>query len=85
MESRFIDLATVSEILAISMDQTYALVRSQQLRAIKIGGRGVYRVERTELEAYILRAYAETERHLRERPVPVGDEGAAEGDAPASG
>lgn len=69
MESRFIDLATVSEILAISMDQTYALVRSQQLRAIKIGGRGVYRVERTELEAYIQRAYDETERLLRERPV----------------
>lgn len=64
MESRFIDLATVAEILSISMDQTYALVHSKQLKAAKIGGRGVWRVERSELEAYIQRAYTDTERLL---------------------
>jgi excisionase family DNA binding protein len=37
---RFLQLAEVSEILNISSAQAYALVRSGELPAIKIGGRG---------------------------------------------
>jgi prophage regulatory protein len=40
------------------MPQVRSLVRSGELPAIQIGGRGVWRVERTELEAYIQRQYA---------------------------
>ena len=36
------------------------LVRSGDLPAIKVGGRGQWRVETVELEAYIQRMYAET-------------------------
>ena len=57
---RFLQLADVAEILNISASQTYALVRSGALRAIKVGGRGQWRVESTELEAYIARCYEET-------------------------
>jgi excisionase family DNA binding protein len=57
---RFLTLTDVSEILNISSAQTYALVRSGALRAIKVGGRGQWRVEATELEAYITRCYEET-------------------------
>lgn len=57
---RFLTLADVAETLNISSAQTYALVRSGDLRAIKVGGRGQWRVEASELEAYIQRAYEQT-------------------------
>ena len=57
---RFIPLTEVSEILDVSAAQAYALVRSGDLPAIKVGGRGQWRVETVELEAYIQRMYAET-------------------------
>lgn len=60
MAARFLTLADVTEILNISSPQAYALVRSGELPAIQIGGRGVWRVEATELEAYIQRMYAQT-------------------------
>ena len=60
MSRRFIPLTEVSEILDISSDQAYALVRSGDLPAIKVGGRGQWRVETVELEAYIQRMYART-------------------------
>ncbi|MFD1847976.1 helix-turn-helix transcriptional regulator [Arthrobacter flavus] len=39
-EKRFLTLADVGEVLNISSSQTYALVRSGELPAIQIGGRG---------------------------------------------
>ena len=57
---RFLPLTEVSEILDISAAQAYALVRTGDLPAIKVGGRGQWRVETVELEAYIQRMYAET-------------------------
>lgn len=60
MARRFIPLSEVSEILDISSAQAYALVRSGDLPAIKVGGRGQWRVELAELEAYIQRMYDET-------------------------
>ncbi len=66
---RFLQLTDVAEILNISSSQTYALVRSGDLPAIKIGGRGQWRVERTVLEDYIQRCYAETRAFVRTQPV----------------
>lgn len=63
---RFLTLADVAETLNISSAQAYALVRSGELRAIKVGGRGQWRVEASELEAYIQRAYEQTAALLAE-------------------
>lgn len=60
MAKRFIPLSEVCEILDISSAQAYALVRTGDLPAIKVGGRGQWRVETSELEAYIQRMYART-------------------------
>lgn len=60
MAKRFIPLTEVSEILDISAAQAYALVRSGELPAIKVGGRGQWRVELTELDGYIERMYSQT-------------------------
>lgn len=43
-DPRFLTLADVSEVLNTSSAQVYALVRRGDLPAIKIGGRGQWRV-----------------------------------------
>jgi excisionase family DNA binding protein len=60
-DKRFLQLPDVADMLDISMSQVYALVRRGDLRAIKIGGRGQWRVENSALEDYIQRCYAETD------------------------
>ncbi len=70
---RFLQLADVAEILNISASQTYALVRTGELPAIKIGGRGQWRVERQALEDYIARCYEETKAFVSAHPVRDGD------------
>lgn len=69
MSKRFIQLAEVSEILDISAAQAYALVRSGDLPAIKVGGRGQWRVEASELEAYIQRMYDQTRSFVQAHPL----------------
>ena len=65
---RFLTLADVAEILNISASQTYALVRSGDLPAIKVGGRGQWRVEATVLEEYIARMYEQTQAFIAQHP-----------------
>lgn len=54
---RFMPLGDVEKILSISRSQAYALVRTGELRAIQVGGRGQWRIEAAELEYFIERAY----------------------------
>jgi excisionase family DNA binding protein len=70
---RFLQLADVAEMLSISARQAYALVRSGELPAIQVGGRGQWRVEATELENYIQRKYAETRDMVQSRPNSLAD------------
>lgn len=65
---RFLQLSEVSEVLNISSAQAYALVRSGELSAIKVGGRGQWRVETHELESYIQRMYSETKQFVQAHP-----------------
>jgi excisionase family DNA binding protein len=66
---RFLQLSDVAEVLNISASQAYALVRSGELPAIKIGGRGQWRVERSQLEDYIQRCYQETRAFVTAHPL----------------
>ena len=81
VQPRFLTLTDVGEILNISAAQTYALVRSGALRAIKVGGRGQWRVEATELEAYIARCYDETAGFIAAHPFGAEDEAEAPAEA----
>ena len=65
---RFLLLADVAEILNTSSAQVYALVRRGELRGIKIGGRGQWRVEDAELEKYIARRYDEASQFVDQHP-----------------
>ena len=71
--SRFLTLADVAEILSTSSAQVYALVRRGELPAIKIGGRGQWRVETSQLEAYIDRMYDEARAFVDAHPFTQGD------------
>ena len=77
-DGRFLQLSDVAEVLNISASQTYALVRSGELPAIKIGGRGQWRVERAQLEEYIQRCYAETRAFVTGHPLGRDGEVVAE-------
>lgn len=65
---RFLTLADVAQTLNISASQAYALVRNGELPAIKVGGRGQWRVEATELEAFIARMYEDTRAFVAAHP-----------------
>ena len=80
MPPRFLTLADVTEILNISKTQAYSLVQSGELPAIQIGPRKIWRVEATELEAYIARLYAESRSRTAGRAA-ASDAGPAPGPA----
>lgn len=69
---RFLTLDQVAEELNTSKAQVYALVRRKDLRAIKLGGRGQWRVARPDLEAYLERTFAETADWIDSHPYADG-------------
>jgi excisionase family DNA binding protein len=74
IEPRFYTLDQTARYLNVSQAQVYALVRSGELPAVKIGGRGVWRVDRRQLEAYIERLLEETREWAKAHPLATGPE-----------
>jgi excisionase family DNA binding protein len=69
-------LTDAAEELAVSQSQMYALVKSGDLPAIQVGGRGQWRVERVKLEEYIARMYEQAEKQrgkLKLEDLPAED------------
>jgi excisionase family DNA binding protein len=73
VESRFMLLSDVAAELNVSDSQVYHMVRSGELPAIKIGGRGQWRVERQKLEEYIQQKYTDTASWVQENPLTDRD------------
>lgn len=69
MGERFLKLPEVAEILDVTESQVYAMVRSGDLAAVKLGAKGHWRVERDALEAYIAKAYAQTAEFVKHNPL----------------
>lgn len=59
---RFLTLADIAEVLNISLEDATGLVVSGELRAIRITGNGMWRVERIVFESYIEAKYEEARR-----------------------
>lgn len=59
---RFLTLADVAEILNVSVAEVKAAVDSAELPAIRVGPRGPWRIERSELETYIQARYEHARR-----------------------
>jgi len=67
--TRFLTMQAVAAELSTSQSQVYHMVRSGELPAIKIGGRGQWRIERSKLEEYIAQKYDETAQFVRDNPL----------------
>lgn len=74
MEPRFLSLTDVAEVLNVSPNQARALLTSGEIRALQVGDKKVWRVETTELEAYIERMYARTEARIASKTGAADDE-----------
>lgn len=75
MDRRFLTLDEMAEQLNISRAQAYALVRSGDLPAIKLGGRGQWRIEIRVLDEYVCRLYEDTAAYLKAHPnAPLEDD-----------
>lgn len=70
---RFLTLEQVAEELNTSVAQIYALVRRGELAAIRLGGRGQWRVERARLEDFIEQLYRDTSQYVRDNPLTAGE------------
>jgi len=66
-------LSDVAAELNVSDSQVYHMVRSGELPAIKIGGRGQWREERARLEQYIVQKYTETAEWVERNPLTDRD------------
>lgn len=64
-EPQFLTLADVADILAISASQARAMVRSGELPAIQVGGRGQWRVEKVRFEQWVEQRHQETAQAVR--------------------
>ena len=69
LEPRYLKLDDVAAYLSVSVPQVYALVRSGELPAIKLGGRGVWRVDRRKLDSYLENLEAETAEWAKAHPL----------------
>jgi excisionase family DNA binding protein len=58
MPERMLTLADVAEILDITVPTARSLVRQGEIQGFQVGGRGMWRVESKELDAYIEREKA---------------------------
>lgn len=61
MAQNLMTLAEVAELLNVSASQAYSLVRTGELRALKIGGRGQWRIQPEEIDKYLTRCYQRAE------------------------
>lgn len=67
-ESRFMKAADVADTLQVEIRVVRNLLKTGELRGIQIGGRGDWRIEPHELEAYIQRQYQRTEQAIADDP-----------------
>lgn len=74
MAARFLTRAEVAAELNVSESQVYALIRRRDLRAMKVGGRGDYRVGRDDLELFIAHGHEQTAEWIETHPFSDDDE-----------
>ena len=60
LDSPFVSVATAAEILAVSVSHIYALIRSGELPALRVGRRGPWRISTGALAEFVSHRY-ETE------------------------
>jgi excisionase family DNA binding protein len=76
---KFLTIDQVAEILNVNKPTIYTLLRSGEMKGLRLGGRGVWRISEDDLQAFLDAAYQETAEWMA-----AGDDDdvpAAEGEA----
>jgi excisionase family DNA binding protein len=81
VQARYLTLDDVATFLSISHAQAYALVRSGELPGIKLGGRGVWRVDRNKLDDYLENLEKTTREWALSHPLTTKDRDKLAGDS----
>ncbi|WP_247040368.1 helix-turn-helix domain-containing protein [Arthrobacter rhizosphaerae] len=61
---RFLTIEQAAEELNVSHSQIRALLKTGELRAIQVGGRGMWRIGRQDIEDYVSEAYRRTAERI---------------------
>lgn len=78
---RFLTMAQVAEELNVKQSLVQGLIRTGELRAFQLGGRGTWRIGRLDVEDYIAEAYRRTARRIAAGDISDdGEADAAEGE-----
>lgn len=70
---RFLTLQQVAKELNTSSSVIRGLIRTGELPAIQVGGRGQWRIERTILEQFIVEAYKASASTASEDDEPIDE------------
>jgi excisionase family DNA binding protein len=63
-QPRFLTLAQVADELNVKQSLVQGLIRTGELRAFQVGGRGLWRIGRQDVEDYIEQAYRRTAERI---------------------
>jgi excisionase family DNA binding protein len=77
-QPRFLTLAQVSDELNVKQSLVQGLIRTGDLRAFQVGGRGMWRIARQDVEDYIAEAYRRTADRIAAGELEDGAEAEAE-------
>ena len=64
MGYNFFTIADVADMLKVSQGSVRNLINNGELKAIQIGGRGLWRIEESAMEEYIKGQYAQSEEKI---------------------
>jgi excisionase family DNA binding protein len=79
-QRRFLTQTQAAEELNVKPNQIHALIKAGELRAIQIGGRGLWRIGRQDIEDYIAEAYRRTAERIAAGEISDdGEPGAEQG------
>lgn len=63
-QPRFLTIAQVADELNVKQSLVQGLIRTGGLRAFQVGGRGMWRIGRQDVEDYIAEAYRRTAERI---------------------
>jgi excisionase family DNA binding protein len=65
MRPQLLTMEEAADVLNVSASQMYALLRRGEIRALQLGGRGQWRIDPPDLDAYIESSKQRTEAEVR--------------------
>ena len=77
-QPRFLTLAQVADELNVKQSLVQGLIRAGELRAFQVGGRGMWRIGRQDVEDYIDQAYRRTAERIAAGDLEDGAEAEAQ-------